>query len=144
MALPGPQHPATLPADVLRVLVVEDNAADSMIAGAAVARAASGPYVVLAAESVASALGLIASNDVHLVLLDLNLPDSKGLDTLRRVRAATRSPIIVVTVEDAPGMDDSALEAGAFEVLHKGRVSADAIARLLRMAHARRRLQRGG
>jgi DNA-binding response OmpR family regulator len=140
MALPGPRHPATVPADVLRVLVVEDNAADSMIAGAAVARAANGPYVVLRAESAAAALGLIAANDVHLVLLDLNLPDSGGLDTLRRVRAATRSPIIVITVEDAPGFDESVLEAGAFDILHKGRISADLIARLLRTARARRRI----
>ena len=139
MALPGPRHPAELPPDVMCVLVVEDNAADSMIAEAAVARAASGPYVVLRAESLAGALELIAANDVHVVLLDLNLPDSSGLQTVRRVRASTPSPIVVVTVEDEPGMEDAVLEAGAFEVVRKGRVGADIIARLLRSADARRR-----
>jgi DNA-binding response OmpR family regulator len=139
MAQSGPQHPAEFPPEVMCVLVVEDNAADSMIAQAAAARAASGPYIVLRAATLAAALELIAANDVHVVLLDLNLPDSKGLDTLRRMRAAAGCPIVVVTVDDAPGIDDDVLEAGAFEVLHKGQAGPDIIARLLRSAYARHR-----
>jgi diguanylate cyclase (GGDEF)-like protein/PAS domain S-box-containing protein len=93
------------------------------------------------AESLAQALARLAAGEVHLVLLDLNLPDSRGLDTLRRVRVATRSPIIVVTAEDRPGLDDEALEEGAFEILHKGNLGTDSIARLLRLAAGQRRTQ---
>jgi diguanylate cyclase (GGDEF)-like protein/PAS domain S-box-containing protein len=125
----------------LSVLVVEDNAADAMVAQAAVAKAGHGRSRVQRAESLAQALARLAAGEVHLVLLDLNLPDSRGLDTLRRVRVATRSPIIVVTAEDRPGLDDEALEEGAFEILHKGNLGTDSIARLLRLAAGQRRTQ---
>jgi len=134
-------HPDEPPQE-LRVLVVEDNAADAMVAEAAVSRAATGPYTILRARSVAQAIDAVTTQGAHLVLLDLNLPDSRGLDTLRRMRVATRSPIIVVTGEDAPGYDATALEEGAYEILHKGRIDVDSIARLLRLAEGQRRTQR--
>ncbi len=145
MALPSPRKASsepTEPAAALRVLIVEDNAADAMVAQAAVARAANGPFAALRAGSAARALDIIASDEVHLVLLDLNLPDSKGLDTLRRVRVATRAPLIIVTSEESPGLDEAALEEGAFEILHKGHIGVEAIARLLRLAEGQRRTQR--
>jgi diguanylate cyclase (GGDEF)-like protein/PAS domain S-box-containing protein len=139
VAEPIPRAPE--PEPTLSVLVVEDNAADAMVAQAAVARAGRGASRVQRAESVAQALERLAKSEAHLVLLDLNLPDSRGLDTLRRVRGATRSPIIVVTAEDRPGLDDEALAEGAFEILHKGRIGTEAIARLLRLAEGQRRTQ---
>jgi diguanylate cyclase (GGDEF)-like protein len=129
------------PAQALCVLVVEDNAADAMVAQAAVAKAGRGASTALRAASMAQALAILGSQTVHLVLLDLNLPDSQGLATLQRVRAATRCPIIVVTSEERAGLDEEAEEAGAYEILHKGTLSADTIARLLRLAEGQRRTQ---
>jgi diguanylate cyclase (GGDEF)-like protein/PAS domain S-box-containing protein len=139
MTLANHHFQAPEPAPALRVLVVEDNTADAMVAEAAVARATRGPSTVLRAVNLAQGLGIVASEDAHLVLLDLNLPDSRGLQTLGSMRVATRSPIIVVTAEDRPGLDEEALEGGAFEILHKGRLDADTIARLLRLAEGQRR-----
>lgn len=133
--------PEPEPAPALRVLVVEDNAADAMVAEAAVIKAGRGTSTVLRAESLAQALGIVASNAVHMVLLDLNLPDSRGLETVRSMCRATRCPVIVVTADDQPGLDEEVLEQGAFEILHKGGMSADAIARLLRLAEAQHRAQ---
>ncbi len=143
MTSPSPQlrAPKPEPAPALRVLVVEDNAADAMVAEAAVIRAGRGTSTVLRAESLAQGLGIVASNSVHMVLLDLNLPDSRGLETLRSMCGATRSPVIVVTADDRPGLDEEVLEAGAFEILHKGAMSTDAIARLLRLAEGQHRAQ---
>ena len=59
--------------------LVEDNASDAMVAQAAVERAAFGPADGLRAANLASALAVIDSTEVHLVLLDLNMPDSRGL-----------------------------------------------------------------
>ena len=133
IALKSELSPVSGEARPLCVLIVEDNAADAMVAQAAVSRAAQ-RSAVMRATNLAQGLALLASESVHLVLLDLNLPDSRGLATLRRMREATRSPIIVVTAEERPGLDDEALEEGAFEILHKGRLGVDAIARLLRLA----------
>ncbi|MEO8717627.1 MAG: EAL domain-containing protein [Burkholderiales bacterium] len=125
----------------LRILLIEDNAADAMVAQAAIERAAIGRAEVLRADSISRALGIASAAEVHLVLLDLNLPDSRGLATLERMRAAVRCPVIVVTAEDRAGLDEEALEMGAFEILHKGKLGADAIARILRLAAGQRRVQ---
>ncbi|MDH3320780.1 MAG: EAL domain-containing protein [Betaproteobacteria bacterium] len=125
----------------LRVLLIEDNAADAMVAQAAIERAAIGRAEVLRADSISRALGIAGAAEVHLVLLDLNLPDSRGLATLERMRAAVRCPVIVVTAEERAGLDEEALEMGAFEILHKGKLSADAISRVLRLAAGQRKVQ---
>jgi len=133
-AMPGRTAP-------MRVLLVEDNAADAMVAQAAIERTSFGPAVVARAASLAAALGIVDSTEVHLVLLDLNVPDSRGLATLESMRAAARCPIIVITAEDRPGLDEEALEKGAFEILHKGKLTTDAIARVLRLAEGQRKVQ---
>ena len=123
----------------LRVLLVEDNDSDALVAQAAVEKALRGPREILRAVTLADGLAAIRSVDVDLVLLDLNLPDSRGVNTLKRMRVETTCPIIVVTVDDRPGLDEEALGSGAFEILHKGRLGPNAIARLLRLAEDRRR-----
>jgi len=125
----------------LRVLVVEDNAADAMVAQAAVERAALGPTEVRRAASMADALASVAAGEPHLVLLDLNMADSRGSGTLERMRAAVRCPVIVITAEDQPGLDVEILEKGAFEILHKGKLTPDAIARVLRLAEGQRKVE---
>jgi CheY-like chemotaxis protein len=125
----------------IRVLIVEDNTSDAMVAQAAVEHAAFGPTEVRRAGSLVTALAAVASTEPHLVLLDLNMADSRGLGTLERMRAAVRCPVIVITAEDQPGLDQEALEKGAFEILHKGKLTPDAIARVLRLAEGQRKVQ---
>jgi diguanylate cyclase (GGDEF)-like protein/PAS domain S-box-containing protein len=133
--------PPPAPAAPLRVLLVEDNAADAMVAQAAIQKAAIGRAEVLRADTLAKALGIAGGTDVHLVLLDLNLPDSRGLLTLERMRASVRCPVIVVTATERAGLDEEALEMGAFEILHKGGLRTDGIARMLRLAEGQRKVQ---
>ena len=125
----------------IRVLVVDDNTIDAMVAQAAVQRAAFGPAEVQRADCLGAALAAANSGEFHLVLLDLNMADSRGLATLERMRAAVRCPIIVITAEVQPGLYEAALEKGAFEVLNKGKLTPDAIARVLRLAEGQRKVQ---
>jgi len=131
-----PEHAAPM-----RVLIVEDNAADAMVAQAAVARAALGLAEIHGASSLGAALEMVGSIDFHLVLLDLNMADSRGVGTLERMRAAVRCPIIVITADEQAGLDEEALEKGAFEILHKGKLTPDVIARVLRLAEGQRKVQ---
>ncbi len=128
-------------AQAVRVLLVEDNDSDAMIARAAIEKAIRGTCEVVRAATLEAGLAVLASSPVDLVTLDLNLPDSRGIDTLKRVRAAADCPIVVITVSDRPGLDAEALEHGAFEILHKSKLGSDAIVRLLRLAEERRRAQ---
>ncbi|SFR32355.1 bacterio-opsin activator domain-containing protein [Halogeometricum limi] len=95
----------------------------------------------------ADGLDRLDDTPIDVVLLDLNLPDSEGLETLRTVRERTSAtPIVVITglSDRKTGMD--ALEQGAEEYLAKGEVNPDLLVRSLyhaieRKAHEREREQ---
>ncbi|MBX2851880.1 MAG: response regulator [Phycisphaeraceae bacterium] len=61
----------------------------------------------------------------HVILLDLNLPDSNGLDTVRSVRQAPAStPLVVLTTHDDFALSSQALNAGAQDCVPKGELPA--------------------
>src|SRR5690348_4840865 len=86
------------------------------------------------AATLAEALGELRHQDFDLVICDLNVPDSKGLDTLEGMAAATERMIIVLTGDDAPALAAAALERGAYDFLHKKDLSAATLRRLVRLA----------
>ena len=85
------------------MLLLEDVAATTQIIKtylAAVSPAALLESVVTLRE----ALERLAAGSFDLVLADLNVPDSKGLDTLDSLVKATDRLIVVLTVEDSPDL----------------------------------------
>ncbi|WP_159437914.1 diguanylate cyclase [Vreelandella massiliensis] len=83
---------------------------------------------------------MTAAPDV--ILLDLNLLDSSGLDTISRCKAiATETPIVVLTGHDDMDFSLKALEAGAQDYLIKKGVEADALLRAMRYAMERHQLE---
>jgi two-component system sensor histidine kinase UhpB len=61
---------------------------------------------------------------VDVIILDLGLPDSQGLETLRAVhKHAPRLPIIVLTVSNAEELGRKAMEEGAQRFLSKNAVA---------------------
>jgi PAS domain S-box-containing protein len=106
--------------DGLRVLVVEDNATNRMIAtklleslGAQVATAADGYLGVEAAET----------GDFHLILMDVQMPGIDGLEAARRIRAlggaAAQVPIVALTANVLAHQRRSYLDAGMDGVVGK-------------------------
>ena len=98
----------------MTVLVVEDQTAprELMIS---VARAAFPGATVQAATDLASALSSAKSMPkLEMVLLDLGLPDSEGLDGLLCFRAEfPKVKVIIVSSQDAPELIAAALDSGA-------------------------------
>jgi CheY-like chemotaxis protein len=106
----------------IAVLLVEDNPGDVALARRMLN--GSGKFELLHASRVSSALEQLRDG-VAVVLLDLDLPDSCGLDTLRRVREHHPSvPILILSGRDDPKTASEALRAGAQDYLVKGQVSA--------------------
>jgi len=68
--------------------------------------------------------------DPDVVLLDLMLPGLQGLDVLRRMRATSRVPVIVVSAKDAEADVVSALELGADDYLTKPYSVRELLARI--------------
>ncbi|HET7198725.1 MAG TPA: PAS domain S-box protein, partial [Burkholderiales bacterium] len=86
------------------------------------------------AGSLAAALARMAAEPFGLVITDLNLPDSRGLDTLGALTAAGEQPVIVLTGDADPAMRAGALAAGAYDLLSKDGLSAAVLERLVRLA----------
>ncbi|HEY1189671.1 MAG TPA: PAS domain S-box protein, partial [Gemmata sp.] len=120
----------------LRVLLVEDNAGDAELVREALEGVARPRPVVLHATTLAGARH--APCDV--MLLDLNLPDSHGLDTLRRARAAgPATPIVVLTGHGDDAVALAALREGAEDYLVKGCLDGPTMYRAIRYAVERNR-----
>jgi len=84
-------------------------------------RAALPPQGFRLVEAATAAVGLREAEEQvpDVVLLDLALPDSDGMDVIRQLRAWSRVPIIVVSVRSSEAEKVRALEAGADDYLTK-------------------------
>jgi diguanylate cyclase (GGDEF)-like protein/PAS domain S-box-containing protein len=128
-----------MPPSVVRVLLVEDNAADAEATADALAFARSPRCAVTHAARLDDARALLAGARFDVVLLDLGLPDTRGLEGVRELRAA--APETAIVVLSGMGSEAVALDAltnGAQDYLVKGQASDDALQRSIRFAIARR------
>jgi len=124
----------------LRVLLVEDDAAFASYLGMALVGGTE-PAVVQTAGALIGALDQIRQANPDAVVLDLNLPDSEGLATLRAVLAsAPHVPVVVLTGVADVGVAHQALQLGAQDWLVKGQLDPDVVQRAVRYAVERKRL----
>lgn len=97
----------------IRILLVEDNPGDALLLQAALRNKSESLYAVQKVERLRTCLDRLAAGNFDIVLLDLSLPDSSGLATLRSVlETEPRVPIVVLT-----GLGDKAV---AIQSLHEG------------------------
>jgi serine phosphatase RsbU (regulator of sigma subunit) len=120
-------------------LLVEDDAGDALLVEENLALAA--PELSLRrASSLGDALGQLPG--VACALLDLGLPDTTGLDGVRRLREqAPALPVVVLTGRADEQLGIEALGAGAQDYLVKGQVEPAVLARAIRYAIERRRAE---
>ena len=86
----------------IRILLIEDDAMDVACLRNSLEKSGGGRFELEVAESVAAALACLGRGQTDVVLTDLNLPDSTGLDTFHAIKAPAREvPVIVLS-----GMDD--------------------------------------
>jgi CheY-like chemotaxis protein len=99
-------------ADPLRVLVVDDDPINLMLAGMQVERMGS---VAIAVPSAASALEALQASQFDVALIDVQMPEMDGLELVRRIRAGqAEQPLLAVMTASATAADrEAALAAGA-------------------------------
>jgi signal transduction histidine kinase/DNA-binding NarL/FixJ family response regulator len=137
--------PGDIHATPLIALLVEANPADaghiSLVLQPGPLGAGLMPVHVIQRGSVASACAALRSLTVDVVLLDLTLPDSRGLEALHRVRAASpQTPVIVLSGVADQVLALEALRAGAQDYVLKPPPDGPTFARILRYACERHRL----
>ncbi len=129
------------PQSPLRVLLVEDNEAEAFLLRESIDRVPNPPEV-LHAESLDRALDCLGRTRVDAVLLDLELPDSGGLETLDRVYAAADSvPIIILTGREDDELGVEAVRRGAQDYLPKGQAGARQLLQTIHHAVERKRFE---
>ncbi len=76
-------------------------------------------YEVTTAESAEEAFGLLSSNSYHLLLLDINLPDSDGFEVCKQLREVSTVPVIFASARTSESDRISGYEIGGDDYLPK-------------------------
>jgi diguanylate cyclase (GGDEF)-like protein len=125
--------------NALSILLVEDNPIHARLARAAV-ETADRSWQLTCVTTLGAACATAAPPD--LVLLDLTLPDSRGIETLVRVRERfVGTPVVLLTASDDLAIEEQALAAGAQDFLGKDELTPRALRRVIRYAIERHRVQ---
>jgi signal transduction histidine kinase len=125
----------------IRVLLVEDNPGDANLVRSVLRRADRAGYLLEHAEDLAAALCHLESTGFDVILLDLSLPDSFGLDTLKQVHThASETPILVLTGNEDEALGVQSVQAGAEDYLVKGGIDGALLTRAMRYAIERHRI----
>jgi signal transduction histidine kinase len=126
----------------ISILLVEDNPGDRRLICEMLAEAKSLPLDLKYAERLQAGLERLGESRVDMVLLDLGLPDSKGLDTLSKIYAQVPEvPIVVLTGLDDERLGVQAVNKGAQDYLIKGQVDKNLLVHTIRYAIERKQAE---
>jgi PAS domain S-box-containing protein len=123
----------------VRVLLIEDQPEVVRMVGDVLAQAERGAFFVESVSRVGDGVRRLSAGGIDLVLLDLALPDSTGLDTFHEIfKAGPEIPIVVLTGLDDEEMGLLALREGAQDYVLKGEISPRFLVRTIRFAIERK------
>ena len=127
----------------IRVLLIEDDADDARLVELFLAQSHAARFDLVHRSRLPAALEELGRGDFQVVLLDLNLLESTGLETLNRVHGCRADvPVIVLTGLDVADMAIQAVKAGAEDYLYKNRLEADSLVRAIVYAVQRRLVEK--
>lgn len=132
--------------DLIKALLIEDDPEDALLLNRLLARQ-EGPGLRLETEqagSMAAGLARLSKGGIDVVLLDLMLPDSRGLETATAILSRFPNvPLVVLTGMSDEALGSQALQRGAQDYVVKGSVDARAFKRVVSYAVHRHRAAAG-
>jgi len=125
-----------------KILIIEDNRADARLMEEILRRVGFGTAEILKAETLAQAIEVLGRVSPDVILLDLTLPDSSGLETVEDVLVyAGTTPVIVQTGLADEALALQAVRIGAQDFVCKADTDGGALARTIHYAVERKRSQ---
>ncbi|MDY6959654.1 MAG: response regulator, partial [Halobacteriota archaeon] len=126
----------------IKILLIEDNPGDSRLIKEMLKEVKGNTFDVEQAESLKDAFVCIEEKYYDVVLSDLGLPDSWGLDTFVRLHDKFPNiPIIVLTGLNDETTGIEAVRYGAQDYLNKGQVEADLLSKAIKYAIERKKVE---
>jgi two-component system NtrC family sensor kinase len=126
----------------IRILLIEDNPGDAELLEVMLARVTGAQFAVECANRLAAGIERLTRGGIDVVLLDLSLPDSQGLETFRTVKAqAPNVPVVVLSGTTDEAIAVKAVQESAQDYLVKGEVTSQLLARGLRYALERKQAE---
>jgi putative two-component system response regulator len=128
--------------EILHILIVEDNQADLDLIRETLPDTGLVSFRIESVSRLSDALARLSNEGVDLVLLDLGLPDSQGLETFHKLSEATpHLPVIILTGNDDQEAAVAAVRNGAQDYLVKGQIGGSLLTRAVRYAMERKRAE---
>ncbi len=125
--------------DTIRALLIEDNPGDQLLMQEMLGDTDGAFLELECTDRLSTGLARLKAEDIDIVLLDLTLPDSMGLDTFIDFQMqAPRVPVIVLTGLDDEEVAVQAVREGAQDYLFKGQLYGDVLIRAIRYAIERK------
>lgn len=125
-----------------KILLIEDNPADARLIKESLAETNGEAFDFKYADRLSDGLKKISEEDFDVVLLDLGLPDSTGLETITSFSKKNKDiPLIVFTGTDDLDTAIEALDIGAQDYLVKGQFDSASLPRSIRYAIERKKIE---
>ncbi len=114
----------------IKILVIEDNPGDARLIDIYLKDAYGDKYTFSSADQLNKGLELLSKSTFDIIILDLTLPDSSGLDTIKKVyEHSPNTPIIVLTGLEDERLGIKAMKIGAQDFLEKGNIRGKELSR---------------
>jgi DNA-binding response OmpR family regulator len=123
------------------LLLVEDSDDDIIITQRKLYKSEIKINEFIVAKTLTEGISIVKNKNVDVVLLDLNLPEAKGLDTLTEFRKVYSGIIIVVTSLEDQLTGIEAIRQGADEYLVKNGMTEQTLARAILHSRERRKIR---
>jgi PleD family two-component response regulator len=142
MSALAPDSLGVMPAQAVRVLIVEDNPGDAILVREMLRDADPGGFELAHASRLSEGIDRLLAGGLECVLLDLSLPDAEGLDALTQIQAVSLDiPVIVFSGRNDERVAVRAVQEGAQDYLIKGQVDGRLLARSINYAIERKRVE---
>jgi len=126
----------------LKLLMIEDNPGDARLIQEMLSEADGAPFDFEHVDGLSKGLGCLAAGYFDVLLLDLGLPDSQGLDTFNKLHAQSpQVPVVILTGLDDASLAYKAVRNGAQDYLVKSQMNSNLLIRSMYYAMERKRAE---
>ena len=128
--------------ETVNVLLIEDNPEHTELVAQLLAKSDTTQFLLYTADTLAQGLARLGDGGIALIILDLQLPDSDGLETfIRTIEVNPDIPLVVLSGQQDVSVAIETVQLGAQDYLVKGHFDNQVLIRALQYAIERKRVQ---